>query len=158
MTRQTVTTWVLWALVIGYCLFLGGHLFEIVALVPNWRSGSPIEVGRYRDFLAHSGPGAYFQLILLPTLIAAIASVGLTWSKRRLRILSLVPTVVILAYGIWTTLYFVPINGYVGQPTYEPGTLKLMVDGWVFWETPRAGLVALGLVSAIVLLERSRRT
>jgi Domain of unknown function (DUF1772) len=155
MTRPTATRWTLWVLVLGYSFFLGGHLFEITALVPNWRSGSPVEVGRYRDFLAHSGPGVYFQRVLMPTLVAAVLAAVLTWSKRSLRRVAPVPLLVILLYGAWTVLYFVPINRYIGQSTYDPATLKRLVEGWVFWETPRACLIALGLVAAIMLLEQS---
>jgi hypothetical protein len=157
VTRQTLTRCVLWALAIGYSFFLGGHLFEMIALVPNWRSGSPVDVARYRDFLSQSGPGAFFQIILIPTLIAAIVSAILVWPKRSLRGGALIPIVVIVLYGVWTTMYFVPINAYIGQPTYEPERLKVLVSGWVFWEMVRAGLVSVGLVGAVWLFERSRQ-
>lgn len=59
---------------------------------------------------------------------------------------------IVAVVPVWTTRYFVPINNYIGQDRYDPTTLKALVDGC--WETARAGLVGLELVSAIALLER----
>lgn len=154
MTRQAVIRSGLWALVLGYSFFLAGHVFDIVPVVPNWRSGTPEAAARYRDFTALGGPGTYFLWVLPPTFVAAVFGVLVTWRERPLRRFALTPLVVILIYAVWTTRYFVPINNYIGQDRYDPTTLKALVDGWVFWETARAGLVGLGLVSAIALLER----
>ena len=154
MTRASLGRLVLWALVLCYSFFLAGHLYEIIVLVPNWSSGIPDDVGRYRDFLSHSGPGRYFMIVGLPAFITSILAIAATWSAgKRLRLLSIVPLLIFIVYGVWTQWYFVPINHYVGGEHYDAVILKAKVDGWVFWEIPRTVLVGLGLVVAICHLE-----
>ena len=154
MTRASLGRLVLWALVLCYSFFLAGHLYEVIAIVPNWSSGTPEDVGRYRDFLSHSGPGRYFMIVGLPAFITSILAIAATWSAgKRLRLLSIVPLLIFVVYGVWTEWYFVPINHYIGGEHYDAVILKAKVDGWVFWEIPRAVLVGLGLVVSICLLE-----
>ena len=158
MTRAPLGRQVLWALVLCFSFFFAGHLYEIIAIVPNWSSGSPEDVGRYRDFLSHSGPGTYFMIVLLPTLISSFLAIAVTWSKdKRLLLLSIVPLLVVIVYVVWTQSYFVPINKYIGGEHYDVAILKAKVDGWVFWEKLRAVLVGLGLVVSIAVLERYGR-
>ncbi|MBL0172132.1 MAG: DUF1772 domain-containing protein [Gemmatimonadaceae bacterium] len=149
-----ITRWVLWGLVLGYAFFLGGHLYEVTAVVPNWRSGDVADVARYRDFFARSGPGVYFERVLYPTLLLAMLAIPLTWSARKTRWIAAVPLLVIVAYAVWTIRYFVPINEYIGGTTYDAARLQSLVRGWVMWETWRALLVTVGLVASVGLCER----
>ena len=157
MTRQTAGRIVVWSFVLSWSFFLAGHCYEMIVLVPNWSSGSIEEVGTYHRFLSHSGPGRFFLLISVVVMMTSLAAIAAAWRATSFeRLLSLVPLAVLILYGVWTQTYFVPINHYVGRGVYDSVVLKSKVEGWVYWEYWRAGLVARGLAASVWLTETRR--
>lgn len=114
-------------------------------------------MGRYRDFLSHSGPGNYFLIAGLVVLLASLVTAIVCWRLAgRVQALAFVPLLVFIVYAVWTQMYFVPINQYIGKLEYDAAVLKASVDGWVFWEKVRLLLVASGLAASIAIFERYR--
>lgn len=141
----------LWLTVIFFSFYFAGHLFDLVANVPNWKSGEIADVEKYRDFYRQTSPKNYFILLVLGTPIISLISLGLIWQtpgfSRHFIAATFVLSVVVL---IFTLIYFVPINEYIfSSTTYDPVELKELVSKWVTADYFRLFLTGTGMVTAI---------
>lgn len=141
----------LWLTVILFSFYFAGHLFDLLANVPNWKSGEIADVDQYRDFYNQASPKDYFKLLVLGTPVVSLISLGLVWktpsSSRYFIATAFVLSVVVL---IFTFLYFVPINEYIfSSTTYDPVELKELVSKWISADYIRIFLVGTGMCAAI---------
>lgn len=68
----------LWAALFVFCFYFAGHLFDLTANVPNWKSGDASDVQLYRDFYRRSSPTVYFApLVLGAPILSLIASLSI---------------------------------------------------------------------------------
>lgn len=57
----------LWLTVILFSFYFAGHLFDLLANIPNWKSGEIADVKKYRNFYSQASPKNYFVLLVLGT-------------------------------------------------------------------------------------------
>jgi hypothetical protein len=140
----------LWATLLLFSFYFSGHLFDIVANVPNWQSGEADDVLLYRDFYRHSSPARYFAPLVLGTPVASLVALMLVWKRsRQTRTLLGASFLIAAGVAVWTFLFFVPINEYIQAGEYEPVKLKELVTKWVMYDYLRLAITALGLASSI---------
>lgn len=151
------TTAILWATMLLYCVYFAGHLYDLIANVPNWRSGEVDDVRRYRDFYQRSDPKYFFAPLVVALPLVSLIGLVLIWSQgTSLRIISGLAFAIALGVSVWTVRYFVPINNYIWAGEYDAATLKRYVTGWVRGEYVRIVMIGIGLICAIVAVQMSQ--
>lgn len=141
----------LWLTVILFSFYFAGHLFDLVANIPNWKSGEIGDVEKYRDFYNQASPKNYFLLLVLGTPIISLISLGLIWQSggpsRYFIAVAFVISVIVL---VFTIKYFVPINEYIfSSANYDPLELKTKVSNWISADYFRIFLIGTGMLTAI---------
>lgn len=145
----------LWLSLILYSFYFAGHLFDILANVPNWKSGELEAVGRYRAFYGKSTPKNYFLPLVLGTPVVSLIALYLVWPLGNPITLYLgIAVLMTLAVLVMTVKIFVPINKYIfGSQEYDPVQLKKMVNRWISLDYLRLFLIGLGMIAAILGLD-----
>lgn len=149
-----ITIFLLWLTLTMYSLYFAGHLFDILANVPNWKSGIISDVSKYRDFYVKSSPKNYFLPLVLGTPIISLITMVMVWKIESpvfqyISVAFLISVITLLL----TIKYFVPINEYIfTSPEYDPVTLKEMVSKWVKMDYMRLFLIGVGMLSSIFAL------
>ena len=138
-----------------FSFHFAGHLFDIIANQPNWKSGTITDVSNYRDFYVHSSPKYYFILIVLGSPVVCLLALISVWSNgNRIKIFVGASFLISLIVLLFTVIFFVPINEYIfSTSTYDGVKLKDMVSRWITMEYIRFLLIGLGLVTSILGLE-----
>ena len=140
----------LWATLLFFSFYFSGHLFDIIANVPNWESGEVNDVQLYRDFYHKSSPTRYFAPLVLGTPIVSLIALILVWKKgRRTRTLLAASFLIAVGVSTWTILFFVPINQYIQTAEYNPLELKRLVTKWVRYDYLRLAVLGIGLASSL---------
>ena len=85
MSRTTLTTVALVALVWTAMLSFGGVAAETVMLYPNIFGDAPASLDRAREFLVAGGPSDYFPPLGATVVLSSLAATVLTWRVPRLR-------------------------------------------------------------------------
>ena len=143
----------LWATLLFFSFYFSGHLFDIIANVPNWESGEVNDVQLYRDFYHKSSPTRYFAPLVLGTPVVSLIALILVWKKgRRTRTLLAASFLIAVGVSIWTILFFVPINQYIQTAEYNPLELKRLVTKWVRYDYLRLAVLGIGLASSLLAL------
>ena len=149
---------ILWLMVLFFAFFFAGHIFELIAIIPNWQSGEIADVARYRDFFSKSGPGNYFSLTHGGALLFSLIGLIAVWKQGgQARIAAAIAFLVALGVGFYTYLIFLPVNQYIGNNEYEAVLLKTLVTKWVSNEPFRFLAIGIGLAASIWCFEASRR-
>ncbi len=150
-----VTKLLLWLTVILFSFHFAGHLFDIVANQPNWKSGEILDVSNYRDFYHYSSPKNYFFLPVVGGPLICLIALILVWKNRTKAKLfigtSFLISVIVL---VFTVIFFVPINEYIFSTSeYDASKLKDSVSKWISMEYIRFILIGLGMITSIMGLE-----
>jgi hypothetical protein len=142
----------LWLTVVIFCFHLGGHLFDILANQPNWRSGEVADVSQLRDFYAKASPTIFFAIITISGPFVSLAALLSVWKQKAPVTVYLgIAFLIALLVLIWTVTFFVPINQYLfSTADYEPEKLSELVSRWITMEYFRVAVIALGTLSAIL--------
>ena len=149
---------ILWLMVLFFAFFFAGHIFELIANIPNWQSGEIADVARYRDFYAKSGPGNYFSFAHGGSLLFSLIGLAVVWKQGgQARIAAVIAVLIALSVGVYTYLVFLPTNIYIGKTEYDAVLLKSMVTNWVANEPFRFIAIGIGLAASIWCFEASRR-
>lgn len=85
MSRTTLTTVALIALVWTAMLSFGGVAAETVMLYPNVFGDPPASLDRAREFLVAGGPSDYFPPLGATVVVSSLVATALTWREPRLR-------------------------------------------------------------------------
>jgi hypothetical protein len=85
MSRTTLTTVTLIALVWTAMLSFGGVAAETVMLYPNIFVDPPASLDRAREFLVAGGPSDYFPPLGATVVVSSLVATVLTWREPRLR-------------------------------------------------------------------------
>ncbi|CAN5379270.1 hypothetical protein BH10ACI1_BH10ACI1_32310 [soil metagenome] len=148
---------ILWLMVLFFAFFFAGHIFELIANIPNWQSGEIADVARYRDFYAKSGPGDYFSLTHGGSLLFSLIGLAVVWKRGgQARIAAVIAVLIVLGVGVYTYLAFLPTNIYIANTEYDAVLLKSMVAKWVANEPFRFIAIGIGLAASIWCFEASR--
>ena len=111
MSRSTLTTVVLVALVWASMLSFGGVAAETVMLYPNIFGDVPASLNRAREFLVAGGPSTYFPPLGAAVVLCCLAAVVLTWREPRLRWWTTGAAAVFVAGEfLFSVLFFWPRN------------------------------------------------
>jgi hypothetical protein len=142
----------LWLTVIIFCFHLGGHLFDMIANQPNWKSGEIADVSRLRDFYAQSSPKNFFIYLVMGGPIINLFSFILVWNiGNRTKWFFGLSFIISVIIAIFTVGFFVPINEYIFNTiNYDPIKLKELVFKWIAMENLRVVIIALGTLSSIL--------
>ena len=147
----------MWATMLLFSFYFAGHLFDIIANVPNWSSGEVGDVTLYRNFYRKSSPSNYFAPLVLGTPIVSLIALILTWKKGgSTKILLGASFLTAAGVAVWTALFFVPINQYIQTGEYNPIELKELVTKWVTYDYLRLASIGVGLTSSIWALASYR--
>lgn len=146
-----ITNISLWLTVILFSFYFAGHLFDLLANIPNWKSGEIADIVKYRDFYSQASPKNYFLVLVAGTPIISLVSLVLVWqtagSARYFMAVTFILSLIVL---IFTLKYFVPINEYIfNSTTYNQAELKELVSKWVKADYFRLLLVGTGMLTAI---------
>jgi len=111
MSRTTLTTAALVALVWTAMVSFGGVAAETVMLYPNIFSDAPASLERARDFLVAGGPSDYFPPLGAAVVLSALAAGALTWNRTQLRCWVVGAAAVFIACEfLFSVLFFWPRN------------------------------------------------
>lgn len=144
----------LWLTVITFSFYFAGHLFDLLANIPNWKSGDITDVSKYRDFYTKASPKNYFLPLVIGTPIICLTCLFFVWNIGTPVItLLMISTFISLIITVATIKYFVPINEYIFTSSeYDPVKLKKLVHGWVKMDYIRLFLLGVGLLTSIFAL------
>jgi len=111
VSRATLTTAALTAMVWTAMLSFGGVAAETVILYPNIFDDAPASLERARDFLVVSGPSDYYPPLGAATVLAGLAATVLTWRDPRSRWwVAVAFAVFVLCEFVFSALFFWPRN------------------------------------------------
>lgn len=148
---QMTTDILLIANAVFFSFYVAGHLFDLLANVPNWKSGEMADVENYRNFYSKSTPKNFFAPFVLLTPLLSLVCLIFVWSNG-----GLIPVYIGLSFVLALTVliltlgFFVPINKYVlGSADLEPNHLKKQVKKWVSMDYLRFTLLFLAMFTAL---------
>lgn len=111
MSRTTLTTITLVALVWASMLSFGGVAAETVMLYPNIFRDPPASLQQAREFVVVAGPSDYFPPLGAATVLTALLSTVLTWREPRLRWwVAAAAAVFVACEFLFSALFFWPRN------------------------------------------------
>ncbi len=142
----------LWLTVILYSFYFAGHMFDLLANVPNWKSGEINDVSSYRDFYSKSTPKNYFFPIVVGTPVISLITLIFVWNyKNPVTLLIAFSFLISIIVFVFTLRFFVPINEYILKSSeYDAETLKYKVSRWVKMDYVRILMVGVGLITSIL--------
>lgn len=146
-----ITIIFLWLTVILFSFYFAGHLFDLVANVPNWKSGEIADVEKYRNFYSQASPKSFFALLVLGTPAVSLITLGLVWQSAGLSLHFLAATFILsVIVLVFTLKHFLPINKYIfTSATYDQVELKKVVSKWISADYFRLLLIGAGMLTAI---------
>lgn len=151
----------LWLNALVFCVYLVGHLFDILIIVPNWNSGSLADIQLYNDFFQKSDPRFFFSFIRPFSIATSFVCLMAFWSRgtpiRALLLISLL--IDILIYAV-TQYYFRPINEYLflnDTLIFDPAVVKDYVSKWVAYNYIRIALITVGFYASLRAIHFSYR-
>jgi hypothetical protein len=111
MSRTTLTTVSLTALVWTAMLSFGGVAAETVMLYPNVFGDPPASLDRAREFPVAGGPSDYFPPLGATVVLSSLVAAALTWREPALRWWVVgAATVFIACDFVFSALFFWPRN------------------------------------------------
>ena len=135
MSRDTLTSIVLIALVWTSMLSFGGVAAETVMLYPNIFGDAPASLNRAREFLVAGGPSDYFPPLGLSVVLTGLAATVLTWRDPRLRWwIAGTAAVFIACEFLFSALFFWPRNAIMFVDpvgTHSPEYLRQVAEEFV---------------------------
>jgi hypothetical protein len=151
MSRSTLTTVVLVALVWTAMLSFGGVAAETVMLYPNIFGDAPASLVRAREFLVAGGPSDYFPPLGASVVVTSLAATVLTWRVPRLRWLVVGAAAVFIACEfLFSVAFFWPRNDVMFVDpvgTHSPEYLRQVAEEFVAGH--RVRLVGGGVTAAL---------
>ncbi|MEX0686700.1 MAG: DUF1772 domain-containing protein [Balneolales bacterium] len=149
-------TLLLWMTLVLYVFYFAGHVFDLLANIPNWKSGEVHDVTKYRAFYSNSSPKTYFLPLVLGTPLVSLVTLWSVWQLDGSIYLyigiSFIISVIIL---VLTIKIFVPINEYLfmsPESEYDPEKLKELVSKWISLDYLRLLLLGIGMLTSILAL------
>ena len=146
----------LWATVLIFTIHLSGHIFDRIAIIPNWNSGTIDDMMRNKAFFQKGQIRTFFGLVILACFVSSLMGMILLWGNQRGSQYAIAAFVLSTATNVWTIVYFVPMNKYFEAQDYEVDTLRRTVKKWVTANHLRFLLLTIALGFSIAALEYYR--
>lgn len=147
--RKKLFTFFLWWAVIGFSLWVGGTLFNMLVIVPIWSESPPETV---RHFFGDTSFSKFINNFFGPPWIVLrfvplIAALFLGWGSRLHKRYLLITTVIFIFGVVYTLGYIYTINDILifsagGDKTAEE--IRIMVDKWIFADKLRFATMLIG--------------
>ncbi len=153
-TRNRITQILLWLAVIGFSIWVGGTLYQMLVIVPLWSASPPESVRafflgtRYNETIWNffGGPWRFARLVpLLGTLVFG-------WHLPQHRKWLLVAAISMAFVIALTLVYVYPINNVLflqAGGNHSPEEIKAMARQWIIADRLRFGV---GLIGFLALL------
>ena len=157
MSRTTLTTVSLTALVWTAMLSFGGVAAETVMLYPNVFGDPPASLDRAREFLVAGAPSDYFPPLGASVVLSSLAAAALTWREPRLRWWVVGAAAVFIACDfVFSALFFWPRNEVMfvdPAGTHSPEYLRQVAQEFVagHWGRLAGGAVTSALAFTALL-------
>ena len=163
MSRTTLTTVVLVALVWTAMLSFGGVAAETVMLYPNVFGDPPESLDRAREFLVAGGPSDYFPPLGATVVLSSLAATVLTWREPLLRWWVIGAAAVFIACEfLFSVVFFWPRNEIMFVDpvgTHSPEYLRQVAEEFVAGHWVRlAGGAVTSALAFTALLRFARET
>jgi len=145
-----------------FAFYLAAMLFDILVLVPNWRSGSMEEIQLFNNFFHKTEPFDFYKVIMpISTALSVICFIFFFNRGNPIFILLLISLLIDIGIDAVTWYYFVPINEYLffekgGQ--LNPERVSEYVHSWITADYLRVGLIMIGFYTSIAAVHFSYRT
>ncbi len=151
-----ITEIFLWATVLIFTIHLSGHIFDRIAIIPNWESGEIEDMQRNKAFFRKGQIRTFFGLIILACFLSSLLSMILLWGHGDASQYAFGAFAVSTASNIWSILYFVPMNKYFESQDYQAEKLHRTVKKWITANHFRFVLLTIALGLAIAAMENFR--
>jgi hypothetical protein len=163
VSRSTLTSVVLIALVWAAMLSFGGVAAETVMLYPNIFGDAPASLDRAREFLVAGGPSDYFPPLGAAVVLTSLAATVLTRRDPRLRWwIAGAAAVFVACEFLFSVLFFWPRNEIMFVDpvgTHSPEYLRQVAGEFVAGHWVRlAGGAVTSALAFTALLRRVRDT
>lgn len=160
--RPVKYKFLLWLNALTFAFYLAGLLFDILILVPNWKSGSLEEIQLFNNFFHKTQPADFYRVVMpISTALSVICFI--VFFNRGNPILMLLTISLLIDIGIdaVTLHYFVPINEYLfldkgGE--LNPQRVSEYVNSWITADYLRVGLIMIGFYASIAAVHFSYRS
>jgi hypothetical protein len=149
----------LWCNAIVFAIYLAGHLFDILIIIPNWKSGSIEEIILFNDFFHKTNPVNYYRIIMWISTVLSVLCFVVAWPMGNpVRTLLGISLVIDILIDIVTWHYFTPINEYLfleqgGE--LQQARVREYVTQWVVADYLRVGLIMIGFYTSILAVHFS---
>ena len=136
-----------------FSFHLAGHIFDKIAVIPNWNSGTIDDMQRNKAFFQKGQIRTFFGLMHLSCFLASLVSMILLWGDENpAHLYAMLAFALNFVASVWSIVYFVPMNKYFEAGEYEAETLKQMVKRWTISNHFRFVLLTIALGLAIAAL------
>lgn len=143
----------LWINAFVFFAYLIGHLFDIIYIVPNWKSGTIEDIVSYNTFFQRADPRFFFVQIRPVSIALSFICLILFWAKgSTIRILLFISLMIDILLYVFTSLYFKPINEYLffNETSHMDAELvRQYVSKWVGSNYIRIALISIGFFTSI---------
>lgn len=148
---RSPTALFIWLSVITFSLYFSGHLFDLSAVVPNWRLGDLESITRYRQFFHNATPRTYFNPVIFLGAVIPTVTLILSWNiNMELRTSMGITTITGIALLVFTLVYFDPKNEYLFySEQLDEKTVETLVNQWVYGDIGRLFLSAVGFLASL---------
>lgn len=136
-----------------FSFHLAGHIFDKIAVIPNWNSGSIDDMQRNKAFFRKGQIRTFFELMHLSCFLVSLVSIILLWGDENpAHLYAMLAFALNFIASVWSIVYFIPMNKYFEAGEYEAETLKQMVKRWTMANHFRFVLLTIALGLAIAAL------
>lgn len=139
--------------VVVFSFHLAGHLFDKIAVIPNWNSGEIDDMQRNKAFFRKGHIRTFFGIMHLSCFLASLVSMILLWSNEgQAHLYAVLAFVLNFIASVWSIVYFVPMNKYFDAGEYEANLLKQFTQKWTTANHFRFVMLTIALILSILTL------
>ncbi|MGB4847933.1 MAG: DUF1772 domain-containing protein [Saprospiraceae bacterium] len=148
-----MTQYFIIATIVVFSFHLAGHIFDKIAIIPNWNSGDIDDMKKNKAFFQKGQIRSFFVLMILSCFIISLVTMLLLLGDNgQARLFSILAFALSTATSIWSIVYFVPMNKYFEAGEYEIDKLKQLVKKWTMANHLRFVLLTICLLLSILVL------
>ena len=159
--RPVKCKFLLWLNALTFAFYLAGLLFDILILVPNWKSGSLEEIQLFNNFFHKTQPADFFKVVMpISTALSVICFIVFFNRGNPILVLLTISLLIDIGIDAVTLHYFVPINEYLfidKGGALNPQRVSEYVNSWITADYLRVGLIMIGFYASIAAVHFSYR-
>lgn len=151
----------LWLNAVVFCLYLAAHWFDILIIVPNWKSGTVEDLRLYHAFFHTTDPRQFFTFLRPVSITISLLCLFFYWYKGSpVRMLMVISFLIDVLLYVVTLFYFSPINDFLflddGAPS-DPAAVQEYVKKWIASNYIRIALITVGVYASLAAVHFSYR-